>query len=110
MPTSFTLWVTDLSSSPGHNELIQAGGYYSRLVESQKLREVHHVDDGFGDWNKNMEKEAREEVPLGRKNTDHSLASDIEQQKQAHHEEDQHHGLPYLFKRMFLIIRDHWKL
>lgn len=51
-----------------------------RLVESQKLREGHDLldsDNAFGNWNKNMEKAAREEVPLGRKNTNHLLASDI---------------------------------
>jgi ATP-binding cassette subfamily B (MDR/TAP) protein 1 len=79
-------------------------------VESQKLREGHHADNAFGDWNKNMEKEAHEEVLLARKNTDHLLASDIVQQKQVHHEENEHYGLAYLFKRMFLIVRDHWKL
>jgi hypothetical protein len=80
-------------------------------VESQKPRDGHHVDDTFGECNKDMEKEAGEEIPLGRKNTDHLLASNIVQQKQqAQHEEDHHYGLAYLFKRMFIIIRDHWKL
>ena len=99
-----------------HNDLIQASGPYTHLMESQKLREgcgLSDTDNTFGDWNENMEKEACEDVPLGSKNTNNLLASDILQQKQqaaGQNEEDQHYGLPYLFKRMFLLVRNQWEL
>ena len=105
-----------------HNELIQAGGAYARLVQSQKLREgregressgVLDADNASEESGHSIEKEIREEIPLGRKNTgQHSLASEVLEQKQkamGENGNEKDYDLPYLFKRMFLIIRDRWK-
>ena len=105
-----------------HNDLIQAGGVYARLVQSQKLREGRErrsqlldADNASEDFRHSMEKEVQEKIPLGRKNTEHSLASDIlEQKRQAmgasgKNENEKDYDLPYLFRRMFLIIRDRWQ-
>jgi ATP-binding cassette subfamily B (MDR/TAP) protein 1 len=104
-----------------HSELLRDGnGPYSRLVTAQKLRDKRDVDgkdsdsidNAASDEAEDMEKKAREEIPLGRKNTGPSLASDIiEQQKQdARGGEDDHddHGLFYLFMRMGKLNRDGW--
>ncbi|KAF8895324.1 P-loop containing nucleoside triphosphate hydrolase protein [Infundibulicybe gibba] len=87
-----------------HNELLRNEGAYARLVQAQKLRESRD-DNATGDDasssadEQEMEKAAREEVPLGRKNTGHSLASEILEQKRkaAPAVEEQDYGLPYLF-------------
>ena len=109
-----------------HNELIQAGGAYARLVQSQKLREgresrearedngVESLDagDASEESGHSIEKEILEEIPLGRKNTGHSLASEVLEKKQevmGENENEKDYDLPYVFKRMFLIIRDRWK-
>jgi ATP-binding cassette subfamily B (MDR/TAP) protein 1 len=98
-----------------HNELLQADGAYARLVQAQKLRELTKgsdsaVSDDSSDDGK-MEKVAREEIPLGRKNTLQSLASEIlEQKRQAAQSSDSTDDLSifYLFKRMAPLIRDQW--
>ena len=104
-----------------HNDLIQAGGAYARLVQSQKLREgrggressgLLDADNASEDSAHSIEKEISEEIPLGRKNTGHSLASEVLEQKQqakGENENEKDYELPYLFKRMFLIVRDRWK-
>jgi ATP-binding cassette subfamily B (MDR/TAP) protein 1 len=98
-----------------HSDLIQASGAYARLVQSQKLREGRERSDSIDDASESendIEKEIREEIPLGRRNTGHSLASEIlEQKKQAMGEKRKEKGydLSYLFKRMFLIVSDRWK-
>jgi len=64
-----------------HDDLLEAGGAYARLVQAQKLRDVAKGSDGAVSDDspdaKEMEKVAREEIPLGRKNTLQSLASEI---------------------------------
>ena len=103
-----------------HSDLIQAGGAYARLVQSQKLREggekVGNSDvldaDASEESEHSIEKEIREEIPLGRQNTGHSLASEaLEQKREAMGEvgKEKDHDLGYVFKRMFLIVRDRWK-
>ncbi|KJA18017.1 hypothetical protein HYPSUDRAFT_169806 [Hypholoma sublateritium FD-334 SS-4] len=106
-----------------HNDLIAADGAYARLVQAQKLREgkeqTHGVGDGASDDEdsvEDMEKAAREEIPLGRKNTSQSLASEILQQKRQAADaegkagaEDEDLGMFELFKRMAPLIRDQWK-
>jgi len=101
-----------------HNDLIQAGGAYARLVQAQKLREGHENSTPAESDNvseHDMDKEAREEIPLGRKNTGHSLASEILEQKRKAMEasgqdkDGEDLGLFYLFKRMAPLIRDQWK-
>lgn len=100
-----------------HNELLQADGAYARLVQAQKLREQRPVlpDDDSAtsvDEHKDMEKLAREEIPLGRKNTGRSLASDILEQKRqaaAGEKEKRDLSLVTLFIRMGKLIRTQWK-
>jgi ATP-binding cassette subfamily B (MDR/TAP) protein 1 len=51
------------------------------------------------------------EVPLGRKNTGHSIASEILEKKKLATPVDQtrqDYSLPYLFKRMGKINKDMW--
>ena len=104
-----------------HSDLIQAEGAYARLVQAQKLREGERggtnskadTDDVSEESEDHMGKELYEEIPLGRKNTGHSLASEILEQKrqamQGHKEKEEAYGLFYLFRRMSVLVRDQWK-
>lgn len=102
-----------------HNDLISKDGAYALLVSTQKLREAKDQEAGAdsddtgsnGDEPQDMEKAAREEVPLGRRNTGHSLASEIlekKKQEQGEKGEDDDFSMPYLLKRMALINRPQW--
>jgi ATP-binding cassette subfamily B (MDR/TAP) protein 1 len=98
-----------------HEELISSGGAYATLVQAQKLREAREAaqvedDASTPEEPEDMEKFAREEVPLGRKNTGQSLASEILEQRRATQQEDKEdeHSLPYLFMRMGKINREGW--
>ncbi|KAG6891661.1 hypothetical protein C0992_012710 [Termitomyces sp. T32_za158] len=104
--------------SGNHEELVAKGGAYARLVQSQKLREakdsaaVTNANGYDSEEPEDIEKLAREEVPLGRKNTGRSLASEIMEQKQKAQEsmkEERDHSLFYLFKRMGLMNREGWR-
>lgn len=101
-----------------HNELLQADGAYARLVQAQKLREGHDHHEGGPEESdseeEDMEKAAREEIPLGRRNTSQSLASEILEQKRKAAEasgkgKEEEISMFYLFKRMAPLIRDQWK-
>lgn len=93
-----------------HTELLQKGGAYMRLVEAQKLREGEEKTDSELSDEKS-EKAVHKEIPLDRKNTNHSLASDILGQRKLLAKDegyDEDHGLLYIFKRMSKIGRDQW--
>jgi ATP-binding cassette, subfamily B (MDR/TAP), member 1 len=104
-----------------HNDLIQGGGAYARLVQAQKLREGREntaqvdSDDVSEDSGHTVKKEAPEEIPLGRKNTGHSLASEILEQKRQQmkpsrqNEEREAYSLFYLVRRMSTLVRDQWR-
>jgi ATP-binding cassette, subfamily B (MDR/TAP), member 1 len=109
-----------------HSELLSRDGAYARLVQAQKLREGNERQAGRDDETlegsdeglaKNeeqeaIEKEAQEEVPLGRKETgSRSLASEILEKRNAEgsHKEKMH-SMPYLFKRIGQINRETWTL
>jgi hypothetical protein len=99
-----------------HDELLSHGGAYASLVQAQKLREVRETvqtdaDEDSSNPDEDMEKMAREEVPLGRKNTGQSLASQILEQRRKAQEDkkEKDHGLSYLFMRMGLINREAWR-
>jgi ATP-binding cassette subfamily B (MDR/TAP) protein 1 len=103
-----------------HSELLRDGnGPYSHLVAAQKLREKREVESKDSDSAtvagheaEDMEKRARDEVPLGRKNSAHSLASEIIEQRkieQGGEKEGGDYSLPYLFMRMAKINRDGWR-
>ena len=98
-----------------HNDLLQADGAYARLVQAQKLREIVQgssdaVSDDLSD-DGNTEQVAREEVPLDRKNTLQSSASDILEHKRKAAESSEasdDFSIIYIFKRMAPLIRDQW--
>ncbi|KAJ3566036.1 hypothetical protein NP233_g7253 [Leucocoprinus birnbaumii] len=100
-----------------HDELLSANGAYSALVQAQKLREAKETiaeQDAVesGDSAEDLEKTIREEVPLGRRNTSRSLASELIEQKRAAAEANEpkvSYSLAYLFMRMGIIMKDHWR-
>jgi ATP-binding cassette, subfamily B (MDR/TAP), member 1 len=97
-----------------HNELLaNENGAYARLVQSQKLREAAEVTEATESDEElpvDIEKAALEEIPLGRKNTGRSLASEIiEQKRSGASEERTDYGILYLFRRMGAINRSSWK-
>lgn len=100
-----------------HNDLISSDGAYARLVQAQKLRESREIvgdadsTSAASNEQEDMEKAAREEVPLGRKNTGHSLASEILEQKQnaqGDKKDTGDHGLFYVLMRMGKLNREGW--
>ena len=101
-----------------HDKLLAINGAYSRLVHAQKLREGNteqystEGSEAGGDEHVDMEKAAREEIPLGRRSTRQSLASEIlEQRRKAEgaRKKDDDFGFTYIFMRMANLVRDQWK-
>ena len=102
-----------------HDELLASNGAYSRLVQVQKLREgteqqlADESEAGAEEEVIDIEKAVREEVPLGRRPTRQSLASEILEQKRkagaAEAREEEDLSLPSLFIRMGGLVRDQWK-
>ena len=96
-----------------HDDLLEADGAYSRLVQAQKLRDVAKGSDDAvsdGSWDDGeMQQVAREEIPLDRKSTLPSLASEILGQRRKAAESSEARGdfsLIYLFKRIAPLIPD----
>ena len=98
-----------------HDDLLEADGAYTRLVQAQKLRDVakgskdavseDSSDDG------EVEKVAHEEIPLDRKSTLQSLASKILEQKRKAAESSESRddfSIIYIFNRMLPLICDQW--
>lgn len=101
-----------------HNDLlVKPNGLYARLVHAQELREAEPTveadpaiskrasrDSAATDVDANIEKEAAEEVPLGRQTTGRSLASAQLAEKQLEGLEERtkmkDYSLAYLFMRM----------
>ncbi|KAG7088358.1 hypothetical protein E1B28_012362 [Marasmius oreades] len=103
-----------------HNELLSdENGSYAKLVASQKLREATENVEVAGNETPiegikketDLEQFAKEEVPLGRKNTNRSLASEILERKKNENagEHQEHYNFFYLFKRMGIINKTEWK-
>ena len=105
-----------------HDELLsREDGPYTRLVVAQRLREAREVTDvdevmgqSFGkaaEDHTDVEKAALEEIPLGRKNTHRSLASEILEQRQGQGsaKREKEYGMFYLFKRMGRVNKGEWK-
>ena len=108
-----------------HDELLSdENGPYARLVAAQRLREARDEID-VGDVvpvgqescgkavesSADIEKAAMEEVPLGRRNTSRSLASEIIEQRKAEglSRQEKEYSMFYLFKRMGRINSGEWK-
>ena len=98
-----------------HHELLRdENGPYSRLVAAQKLRanvEFAGSDSATDVNDEDMEKKTRDAIPLGRKNSSHSLSSEIVGHNNklldgTVHEDGR--GLPYLFRRMGNLNRASW--
>lgn len=92
-----------------HDELLSdENGAYSRLVEAQKLREAESPKTAGGE-EEDMEKAVLEEVPLGRKNTSHSVTSEIVNKRNAEKTKvevkEDDYGLFYLFKRVGALLQ-----
>jgi len=107
-----------------HDELLSnEAGPYARLVAAQRLREAREETDiadvleGQQSSEKavessaDIEKAAMEEVPLGRSNTQRSLASEIMEQRKAQgsSKQEKDYSLFYLFRRMGRINKGEWK-
>ena len=98
-----------------HNDLLAIpDGAYARLVHAQKLRESTERDAtkaaGDGEDAKDIEKEAQEEIPLGRRNTSRSLASEILASKGEKQEGESDIGMIALMVRLAKENRDSWKM
>lgn len=94
-----------------HSQLLRdPDGPYSCLVTAQKLRDRCDVEnkdlDSASDDPKDIKQKVGEE--LVRKNTGHTLASDIEHRKDHGGEKEQDHNLFYVFTRMGKLNRSGW--
>jgi len=98
-----------------HEELLaDEEGAYSRLVQAQKLRERREGEEAeeltTAGSEEDFEKNVREEIPLDRKHSIHSLASDIvnkrneEKAKVEVNEDD--YSMFYLFRRVGALNRE----
>ncbi|KAI6166709.1 P-loop containing nucleoside triphosphate hydrolase protein, partial [Pisolithus thermaeus] len=91
-----------------HEELISRDGPYARLVQAQKLREAkeEETDTGIAVVSNAQEKEKviQDEVPLGRRETQQSVTSDLARHKSEEREkaevDENSYGMLYLFRRV----------
>ena len=97
-----------------HDDLLQRAGHYHRLVQAQKLRESSTTTlDGESDHMSSKDMILAEDVQLTRKNTGHSLASEVIEQKRrdgtAAEADEQDLGLFQLGRRLAALIPDKHK-
>jgi len=91
-----------------HDDLLRREAHYHRLVQAQKLREsVTTTDTASEHSDKKEEGTPQEDVPLTRKSTGRSLASEIIEQKRKDSEPAAKDiGLFTLASRLLPLIRD----
>lgn len=106
-----------------HNQLLSnTDGAYARLVAAQKLRDAREKqaqadddsDTAASDEQEDLEKQAAQEIPLGRTNTrksGRSLASEILEQRNKEKEASsgKDYSMAYLFMRMGKINKASWR-
>jgi ATP-binding cassette, subfamily B (MDR/TAP), member 1 len=108
-----------------HESLVaDPNGHYAKLVQAQKLREAEEgkdtEDSSLSEEGKSIDgekglahkysKEALDEIPLGRKESGRSLASElIEKKLKERGEEEDDFGLIYIFKRFGVLQANVWK-
>ncbi|KAI6030747.1 P-loop containing nucleoside triphosphate hydrolase protein [Pisolithus orientalis] len=101
-----------------HEELITSNGAYARLVQAQKLREskeeLGDTDIAVVSSAADKEKAVEDEVPLGRRDTHHSVTSELARRKNEERgkaEVDENsYGVLYLFRRIGSLNPDGYRL
>ncbi|PVF91824.1 hypothetical protein CPB86DRAFT_846410, partial [Serendipita vermifera] len=103
-----------------HSELLHKEGPYARLVQAQRLRENQQRELDTTELNtpsgletpseRDIEKAAAEEKPLGRTDTSRSLASEILKHRELAKGDtkEQQYSISYVMKRMFSINKQSW--
>ena len=87
----------------------RAGAGVDGDADSETAASAEGEGEAARDEAADIEKQAMEEIPLGRSHTGRSLASEIlEQRNKDKVELDGKYGLVYLFKRMGRINRSAW--
>jgi len=93
-----------------HEDLLQREGHYHRLVQTQKLRESVSTTFSLESEPSDAKHEVsmQEDIPLARRNTGWSLASEILEQKrgQSQPSKSKDVGLFVLARRLMPFIRD----
>ena len=86
-----------------HQELLDRGGPYARLVQAQKLREATQTleEDITVVNNSDLEKAVAEEIPLGRQDTLRSVTSDMARKKSDERKKNEVDENDYSFLYLF---------
>jgi len=88
-----------------HDDLLQREGHYHRLVQAQKLRESASTSSD-PESDAKHEISMQEGIPLARRNTSWSLASEILERKRTKHSKPEDVGLFVLAHRLMPLIRN----
>ena len=97
-----------------HADLLRKGGDYARLVQAQKLRETDNSTQQQRAEDL-QEQLAREEIPLNRNYTTHSVTSDILENRRKAAEvignikKEEDYSILYLFTRFLPLVHNQWR-